>query len=240
MVRTERAGSAMLKNPYPEENKQEALTDSGTAIATKLFDHEAIQYVTIPKERTYRFVPYTLNLNRKDREMNMDSATRELLDFIAVDESAGNYNAEIGNAKSTRDLSKMTLSQIFLEERRLLLNHMASDALGKYQIIHPTLATLVARMRLPLATLFTPALQDELAVQLLVGRGYPLWWRKLQSDEMFAHNLSMEWASLPDPYNNGRSHYDGDSAGNHAGRTLLSVYDCLRECREIIRAGGAV
>jgi hypothetical protein len=77
---------------------------------------------------------------------------------------------------------------------------------------------------------FTRDLQDELAVTLLEQRGYRQWWRGQLSDRDFAHNLSCEWASLPDPKNGGRSHYD-HIAGNHASTSLGAVYDMLRRAR---------
>lgn len=79
-------------------------------------------------------------------------------------------------------------------------------------------------------------MQDNLALRLLNGRGYGAWRAGTINDVEFAHRLSMEWASLPDPVNGGKSHYDGDSAGNHASCTLDAVYAMLKAAK----AGGAV
>lgn len=166
----------------------------------------------------------------------IDPATRLLLDFISVRESGGNYNAVIGNAHSTDALSQRQLHEIYSLQANLVNIGRPSGAVGRYQFIHSTLATLAERKRLPQETLFTPALQDELAVQLLVGRGYSRWWLGHLSDDDFAHGLACEWASLPDPYNRGRSHYDGDAAGNHASRTLDEVAACLASVRKLIPA----
>lgn len=172
-----------------------------------------------------------------------DSTTDIILDFIAEHESQGNYNALIGNAKSTLDLSQYTLSGILYKVMPWnLVRHprLRSTATGRYQFLRGTLADLMKALNLKGSERFTPELQDRLAVQLLVRRRYREWWRSAISDVQFAHELSKEWASLPDPFNNGRSHYDGDGV-NHAGTTLPRVYGVLRRAREarvIVRLAG--
>jgi muramidase (phage lysozyme) len=167
-----------------------------------------------------------------------DPCTDLILDFIAggvpgnrTGESIGNYNAVIGNARASDDLGKKNLTQIYALMQARRNAGMPSTAMGRYQIIRSTLEKLVADKNLPSDTLFTPALQDDLAWTLMVGRGYRRWWRGDMSDEEFASSLSCEWASLPDPDNDGKSHYDGDSAGNHASTTLDAVYAMLKAAR---------
>jgi muramidase (phage lysozyme) len=169
---------------------------------------------------------------------NTDPCTDLILDFIAggvpgnpSGESFGNYNAVIGNARATDDLGRKTLDDIYTLMADLLVYGRPSTAVGRYQIIRKTLKNLQTSKGLPGTALFTPKLQDSLAVSLLVGRGYPRWWDGKKTDEDFAHGLSCEWASLPDPLNDGKSHYDGDSAGNHAGTSLAAVYAMLRRAR---------
>lgn len=166
-----------------------------------------------------------------------DDATNLLLDFIAGGvpgnpggESAGNYNAVIGNAKATDDLSQKTLAEIYALQDQLRASGQPSTAIGRYQFIKSTLSGLQERLKLPDDTKFTNELQDRLAVELLVGRGYSGWWRGSVSDSEFAHNISLEWASLPDPDNGGKSHYDGVGP-NHAGTSLESVYGMLKDVR---------
>lgn len=163
-----------------------------------------------------------------------DPAADRILDFIAggapgnsAGESAGNYNAVYGNARSTNDLSKFTVAEI-LEQQRLSRAErgVISTAIGRYQLIRATLLGLVTiedeKQK------FTPELQDKLALALLNRRGYSRWLKGELSTEDFAHQLSCEWASLPDPKNDGRSHYDGVS-GNHASTTLMSFYTMLED-----------
>lgn len=169
-----------------------------------------------------------------------DPCTNLLLDFIAGGvptnpngESTGNYNAVIGDAHASDDLSQKSLTEIYQLQSQLLSHGRPSTAVGRYQIIRLTLQTAAGKARLdPDTTMFTPELQDHLAVSLLVTRGYSLWWRDKIDDEQFLHNLSCEWASLPDPWNDGRSHYDGIGP-NHAGVSLDACYDMLVEARTL-------
>ena len=48
------------------------------------------------------------------------------------------------------------------------------------------------------------------------------------------HRLSCEWASLPDPYNGGKSHYDGDFAGNHASCSLSDFRAAIDQARQYV------
>jgi conjugal transfer mating pair stabilization protein TraG len=169
-----------------------------------------------------------------------DKCTDLILDFIAggvqgnrIGESKGNYNAVIGNADATEDLSRYTIDQIIEMGLARKRAGEPSTAMGRYQFLTTTLQSLLGTTW-TLTTKFTPAVQDRLAVELLVRRGYSSWWRGQLTDHDFAHNLSMEWASLPDPENDGKSHYDGDSAGNHASTTLDAVYAMLKHARTLM------
>jgi hypothetical protein len=171
-----------------------------------------------------------------------DDCTDIVLDFIAggywgdqlgnpVGESDGNYNAYFGHVDSTVDLCGMMLAEIYRFQDDMLEDDPRSTAAGRYQFLKGTLQNLQRQNQLSSTELFAEELQDRLAVDLLVGRGYSRWWTGDLSDEDFAHNISMEWASLPDPFNDGKSHYDGDAVGNHASTTLDCVYEMLRRAR---------
>lgn len=171
-----------------------------------------------------------------------DNCTDTILDFIIggpigdelgnrIGESDGNYNAYFGHVHGAYDFSTYTLARIYGFQSQMLQNDPRSTAIGAYQFLRGTLQKLATKKALPNTTLFTPKFQDEMAVELLKGRGYQAWWRGAISDEEFAHNLSMEWASLPDPDNGGRSHYDGDSAGNHASTTVENFLHAIAVAR---------
>ncbi len=169
-----------------------------------------------------------------------DPCTNLILDFIAGGvadnpggESGGSYDALIGNAHSSRDLSLLTLNEIANLQRQLVNNGEPSSAVGRYQIIEHTLDALRDELALTGEEMFTPEVQDRLAVQLLVGRAYKSWWRSEINNVTFAHGLSCEWASLPDPRAGGRSHYDGVGP-NHASTTLTAVYSMLVAAHALI------
>jgi muramidase (phage lysozyme) len=169
-----------------------------------------------------------------------DPCTDTILAFIRggvpgnmMGEAGGNYNAYFGHVRSKIDMSKKTIAQIYIFQGNMLKRDPRSTAIGAYQFLRGTLRRLVQMHKIPTSELFTPALQDRLGWELLVGRGYKSWWTGGLSDKDFAHLLSCEWASLPDPYNDGKSHYDGDAVGNHASTTLDEVYKMLETARNI-------
>lgn len=172
-----------------------------------------------------------------------DPATDHLLDFIAggvptnpSGESCGNYNATFGdpNGKTYGDLSKKTLAQIYEMQTEMVNKNGVSSATGRYQALKGTLEEYQERQGLKDNALFTQQLQDEFGVTKMADRGYSKWWHAEINDDEFMHRLSCEWASLPDPYNNGKSHYDGDSAGNHASCGLDDFRLALFEARKYI------
>lgn len=170
-----------------------------------------------------------------------DPCTDLILDFIAggvpgnkFGESAGNYNAVIGDIHASDDLSKLDLNGIYDLMKDLVNEGQPSSAVGRYQIIKKTLVELQTTAKLSNEILFTPELQDKLAVILLHRRGYPFWWANKLTDTTFAHNISCEWASLPDPQRGGKSHYDGVGP-NHASTTLPLIYDMLRRAKAVKR-----
>lgn len=179
-----------------------------------------------------------------------DPCTDLLLDFVSggvwgdrlgnpIGEADGNYNAVIGDARASDDLGKYTIAEILDIGNRRRRSGQPSSAMGRYQFINATLDGLADRMPgIDLSTRFTPEVQDRLAVQLLVDRGYSRWWRGQIDDEAMAHGLSLEWASLPDPENGGQSHYQGVGP-NHASTTLDRVYEALKQARALKPAAEA-
>lgn len=168
----------------------------------------------------------------------VDDCTDTILDFIRGGwtsqsdhkqhnmEAAGYYDVMLGETKPSQDLGHFTISQIYALQDRWINSHGGS-ACGGYQFIKATLVTMVALMKFDVGkVLFTPATQDRLAVKLLTTRRYQRWWVGALSDSEFAHQLSLEWASFPDPMNGGLSHYQGVGP-NQAGCALRDVLSML-------------
>jgi muramidase (phage lysozyme) len=103
-----------------------------------------------------------------------------------------------------------------------------SSAVGKYQIIRPTLAGLVSQLKIDPRVRFDEAMQDRMAIALLEGRGSHAFVQKKLSREQFAANLAQEWAALPKATgsNPGESYYAGDGI-NKSLITIDQIYSAL-------------
>ncbi|PLS82068.1 hypothetical protein CYG49_00330, partial [Candidatus Saccharibacteria bacterium] len=121
-------------------------------------------------------------------EMKRDYSV--LLDTIARGESKGNYNAYFGNANNTTiQFTKMKVGEVLAWQRDYVAKGSPSNAVGKYQIIQPTLEGLVRQLEIDHNQIFDEALQDRMAVALLERRGAEEFFDKEISREQFAHNL---------------------------------------------------
>jgi len=174
-----------------------------------------------------------------------DKATDHLLDFIAggvpdneMGESAGNYNAVFGEIDASEPLNEMTLAQIYVMQNEMVKENGISSATGRYQALKATLQGYQKSEKLPINTFFTEEVQDDFGWNKMCDRGYEAWWQEDISDDEFMHRLAMEWASLPDPANGGKSFYDGDAAGNHASTTVEAFRKALSVARAFINEGG--
>ena len=88
-----------------------------------------------------------------------------------------------------------------------------NHAIGRYQIIPMTLSYLVAAENVPLSAVFSPALQDRLAVRLINDAGLPEFLSGQMAPVDFLDSLAFVWAGLP--LGSGLSAYEG-YAGNSA------------------------
>lgn len=170
------------------------------------------------------------------------TAYGRLLEVIAKGESGGNYNAYFGKANnSTIRFTEMSVQDVMRWQEEYVRQGSASSAVGKYQIIRPTLAGLVVQLRLDPDTRFDEGLQDKLAVTLLERRGSRAFVQKKLSREQFAANLAKEWAALPKatgPHPT-QSHYADDGI-NKSNVSLDDIYDALATLQNFnqAKAGG--
>lgn len=86
-------------------------------------------------------------------------------------------------------------------------------AIGRYQMIPPTLRRVVAQLGLSHDERFTPQIQDLCADVLLEDAGLSAFLRGQMTQTTFMNNLAKIWAGLPNA--TGKSHYHG-YAGNRA------------------------
>jgi muramidase (phage lysozyme)/peptidoglycan hydrolase-like protein with peptidoglycan-binding domain len=168
----------------------------------------------------------------------MNAATKALLNAIGSKEAPKGYNqiytpAEkiVGKPK----LTDMTLTQIRALQNRMIKGGAASSACGRYQFLRKTLDATRAEMRIAGTAVWTPDLQDRMAVHLMEARGLNQYLKGKMSRETFANNLAKEWASLPvvTPINGkkpGQSYYAGDglNAALHSPADILRLIDALK------------
>lgn len=130
-----------------------------------------------------------------------------LLDFIAKLETnrqgQAAYETIIGfrNEKPgvlPKPITEMTVQELLTEQKRWVNNLGApSGAAGRYQIIRPTLLSLIESLSIPVSAKFTPELQDRLGFALLQRRGWGQFAAHTLSLKDFGNRLAREWASFP-------------------------------------------
>lgn len=175
---------------------------------------------------------------------NVPHGAAMLLDFIAGLETnrqgQAAYETIIGyrNEKPgtlPKPITEMTLEELLVEQRRWVRNLKApSGAAGRYQIIRPTLLSLIAELGVPLSATFTPKLQDRLGLALLQRRGWSQFAAATLSLRDFGNRLAREWASFPvlsrqqgahRTVERGESYYAGD--GINASLTRASSAEAV-------------
>ncbi|MFZ1250535.1 MAG: hypothetical protein WAR37_03780 [Candidatus Microsaccharimonas sp.] len=159
------------------------------------------------------------------------TAYRPLLNVIAKGESNGNYNAYFSNANNTElRLTEMTIGEVLVWQKQYVEQGSRSNAVGRYQIIEPTLLYLVDTLHLSLQSKFDEPMQDKLAIALMERRGSVEFVKGELTKEEFAHNLSKEWAALPKVVGDrpDESYYAGDGLN----ASLISVDETLKAVNE--------
>jgi conjugal transfer mating pair stabilization protein TraG len=158
-----------------------------------------------------------------------------LLDTIAKAESGGNYNAYYGNSTNSKlQFTSMSVDEVLRWQQRFIEGGSPSSAVGRYQFINATLQSLASELSIDENTLFDQQIQDRLAARLLEKRGLSSYMAKNISKEAFAHNLSKEWAGLPQAIgeNPEQSYYNGDGL-NKSRVSLAEVYSSIATLREL-------
>ncbi len=161
------------------------------------------------------------------------AAYTPLLTVIAEGESRGNYNAHYSNAaNSALRFTDMSVDEVLRWQEDYVRQGSVSSAVGRYQIIRPTLVKLVQDLRVGPHTRFDEKLQDRMAIALLERRGSIAYVEKKLSREQFAANLAQEWAALPKIIgpNPEESYYAGDgiNASRISIQAVLGSLDALK------------
>lgn len=171
-------------------------------------------------------------------------AMKNLLAFIRKGEAPKGYGQIYGGAKgvgrvSAIDVSIMPINSVLALQKKMLDAGSASTACGGYQFLRKTLLATIAQMGLTGKEVWTPELQDRMAVHLMEGRGLGRYMAGKISAEDFCNNLAKEWASLPvvtaivgahRKLYPGLSYYAGDglNAALHDPAPFLALVKALR------------
>jgi len=162
-----------------------------------------------------------------------------LLTFISQTELWGvkNYNAAFNNANSNqpfdKPLSDLSVREVIQRQKVYKFKHWKwiSAAIWAYQFMDYTLQDMIDRNIISWNEKFTPNFQDKIATIKLKARGLNSYMSWRISEKQFLYRLSCEWASLPDPYKNWRSHYDKDWI-NHSLTSLDNSYWVLQKIKK--------
>lgn len=174
---------------------------------------------------------YSIYMNNHRLAVNPKSY-KPLLSLIAKAESNDNYNAYFGNASNTRiDFTSMSISDVMKWQQQHVAAGNPSSAVGKYQIISPTLTGLVEQLGIDATANFDSTTQDKLAIALLERRGSVDFINQDISREEFAANLAKEWASLPKVV--GDSPENSYYAGDGLNKSRVNVKSVLKSIDQI-------
>lgn len=169
----------------------------------------------------------------------MNSDIKNLLDLIGAKEAPRGYDQMYWRAERAlgrHKLTAMTLDQVKALQQKMVT--YGSTACGKYQFIRATFDATRNALGLPGDTVWTPEVQDNMAVYLLNKRGLTRFIAGQISREDFANNLAKEWASLPVvthiqgatlKLTPGQSYYSGDGLNKsfHTPKQILTAIDAL-------------
>ena len=198
-----------------------------------------------PNKEEENIANSTANLSCKEK------AARVILDRIAAGEGTteamakkngfnsayditygyGKYTPAYINGKNVNPITALTLGDI-KETQKIMIKNGYNSPMGKYQIKYSTLKSIQRKLNLSDNVVFTPEIQDRMAMQLLIDeRGYDRWLNGKLSDEKFQENLSKEWSSIANP-KTGKSYY-----GQHVGTSddqiktaLASIKNQMNNC----------
>jgi muramidase (phage lysozyme) len=140
---------------------------------------------------------YAYYMDSVGPSVNLNSC-KPLLNVIAHAESGGNYNAYFGNSTNTKiKFTDMPIADVLKWQAEYVNQGSPSSAVGRYQFLNSTLASLIQGLGINPSQRFDEQTQDRLAVALLERRGVKEYLANQLTSEQFAANLAKEWAGLP-------------------------------------------
>ena len=159
-----------------------------------------------------------------------------MLDLIGRAEAPQGYDQVWGGTRldPPRPITSMTVGEVLDWQRASVRAGSFSSASGKFQIIRPTLQSLVDDGTVTRNDRFDGPTQDRLGLSLMRRRGLDRFQRGEINEIQFAQRLSQEWAGFPAATRDrigrpatGQSYYSDDGV-NNATVDLQSVLAAIR------------
>lgn len=154
-------------------------------------------------------------------QLTQASTTQDLLDVISNSEGTSDERARREgfssgydvpynygkNIRPDKPLSQMTLAEVKdFQQKQISATRgsipgtslsQGTGAVGKYQITSGTLQSLQSELGLKDTDIFSPQLQDRMAIHLMRKRGLEKYLNKQMPAGQFQNQLAREWASIP-------------------------------------------
>jgi muramidase (phage lysozyme) len=126
------------------------------------------------------------------------------------------YDVTLGYGQFADDKSKplteMTIKEVYQHQQKMKqhkdnkfkvrqkdgsIKELSSSAVGKWQIVEPTLRRLQKKLGISEDDKFSPEIQDRMAMELLNERGLNKYLKGEITKEVLQKNIAKEWASMP-------------------------------------------
>ena len=143
----------------------------------------------------------------------------KLLNYLGQKEAEGQYDKLVGG-KQHSPLISMTVADVMKFQDNMISGRgptgkHETTAVGKYQIIKPTMEYLINTGAIKTGDIFNANTQDRAAMQLLKRRGMEQYQQGKISKDEFANRVAQEWASMP--LASGKGAYDGVGSNKASG-----------------------
>jgi len=162
---------------------------------------DAAQDISI-QDTTTQVVSTAVATKGAARPYMTNAMVRFLGQLRALESGKGGYNSDYAN-DDRWPLTTATFDQVLAWSKAQVATggrvgkREASSAIGGYQFMSYTLESLKSSLKLSGKEIFDSTFQDDLAVALMIRRGYMRFMRGEISATAFCINLAKEWASLP-------------------------------------------
>lgn len=191
-------------------------------------------------------IPQTVPKPEDTPMVDIDDFTKRLVDQIADGEGttvakaqmngfASPYDVPYGYGKygaPEKPISSMTLSEV-KQYQKVQIGRTrgtipgadpshGTSAVGKFQIIGPTLRNLQERLNLSDSDVFSPQVQDDMARELMEDAGLSKFLAGEIDRATFQRNLAKVWASIADPETGKSAH------GQPVGSTLQEMEELFK------------